>query len=178
MKNTSPVSHYHRTIFIAVFIFALLHTSCCDTENEDCGCNKLRRENLVSTEDTGGTCESETSCLTEPSENGADVSNVGDTDSSEKGVDSSSKSVIYSDQQVDILKSNPMIKIDGGKFFMGTAQTSLPQDGEGPLREVTMKSFYLDSKEVSNAEFNCFVETTGYNTEVCIYPIETKNLAG
>ena len=56
--------------------------------------------------------------------------------------------------------------IKGGKFTMGTDKPFLPMDGEGPAREVKVDSFYMDIYEVSNAEFELFVNNTGYVTEV------------
>ncbi len=39
------------------------------------------------------------------------------------------------------------------------------QDGEGPVREVTVSPFYLDACAVTNRQFETFVKTTGYRTE-------------
>ena len=61
-----------------------------------------------------------------------------------------------------------MVFIKGGKFTMGTDKPFLPMDGEGPAREVKVDSFYMDIYEVSNAEFELFVNNTGYVTEVII----------
>ncbi|MGA1198290.1 MAG: SUMF1/EgtB/PvdO family nonheme iron enzyme, partial [Candidatus Latescibacterota bacterium] len=39
-----------------------------------------------------------------------------------------------------------MVLIPGGTFRMGTNDAEgFPEDGEGPIRPVTIKSFYLDS---------------------------------
>lgn len=59
-----------------------------------------------------------------------------------------------------------MIYLPGGTFLMGTDdQEGFPQDGEGPVRPVTIDPFYIDPCAVSNAEFSAFVEATGYKTE-------------
>jgi len=59
-----------------------------------------------------------------------------------------------------------MIYLPGGTFLMGTDdQEGFPQDGEGPVRSVTIDPFYIDPCAVSNAEFAAFVEATGYRTE-------------
>jgi formylglycine-generating enzyme required for sulfatase activity len=59
-----------------------------------------------------------------------------------------------------------MIRLDGGAFRMGSEDADgWPQDGEGPLREVTLSPFYLDRSAVTNAQFEAFVEATGYQTE-------------
>ena len=42
-------------------------------------------------------------------------------------------------------------------------------DDEMPARPVKLKSFYLDVHEVSNLEFELFVNTTGYVTEAEIF---------
>ncbi len=63
--------------------------------------------------------------------------------------------------------SNEYILIPGGTFRMGTddAPQSVREDGEGPSRKVQITEYYLQKKEVSNAEFARFVEETGYVTE-------------
>lgn len=40
-----------------------------------------------------------------------------------------------------------------------------PQDGEGPVHEVTLDPFVVDATTVTNSEFARFVESTGYRTE-------------
>ena len=59
-----------------------------------------------------------------------------------------------------------MVKINGNKFIMGTDHPIFIADGEGPARNVSLDSFYLDKYEVSNADFEKFVAETGYVTEV------------
>lgn len=63
-------------------------------------------------------------------------------------------------------RTNQMVLIKGGRFTMGTNQPFLPMDGEGPAREVKISSFYMDVYETSNAEFELFINSTGYVTEV------------
>lgn len=59
-----------------------------------------------------------------------------------------------------------MIYLPGGQFLMGTDdQEGFPQDGEGPVRPVTVNPFYVDPCTVTNAEFARFVQETGYKTE-------------
>jgi len=62
-------------------------------------------------------------------------------------------------------RTNQMVLIKGGKFIMGTDEPVFVADGEGPSREVSLSDFYLDVHEVSNAEFELFVNATGYRTE-------------
>ena len=49
---------------------------------------------------------------------------------------------------------------------MGTDKPEIPVDGESPARQVELDPFWLDVYEVSNAEFELFVNDTGYKTEV------------
>jgi sulfatase modifying factor 1 len=59
-----------------------------------------------------------------------------------------------------------MIKLEGGRFLMGTdAQEGFPADGEGPVREVAVDPFYMDTYPVTNQQFAEFVDATGYKTE-------------
>lgn len=53
-----------------------------------------------------------------------------------------------------------MILIEGGSFKMGSANFADAQ----PLHEVTLQSFYMDEHEVTNAQFEKFVQSTGYKT--------------
>ncbi|OXB81565.1 UNVERIFIED_CONTAM: hypothetical protein H355_008413 [Colinus virginianus] len=58
-----------------------------------------------------------------------------------------------------------MVAIPGGVFTMGTDEPEIQQDGEWPARRVHVNSFYMDQYEVSNQEFESFVNSTGYLTE-------------
>ena len=59
-----------------------------------------------------------------------------------------------------------MIKLDGGPFLMGTDYPEgFATDGEGPIREVTVDPFLIDSTPVTNWQFAEFVSKTGYKTE-------------
>lgn len=55
-----------------------------------------------------------------------------------------------------------MVLIKGGAFSMGTDRGH-PHDG--PAHEVTVGPFWMDSREVTVAEFARFVRATGYRTE-------------
>ncbi|MXY87491.1 MAG: formylglycine-generating enzyme family protein [Dehalococcoidia bacterium] len=49
---------------------------------------------------------------------------------------------------------------------MGAPPNSQPDhDGEGPVREVTLRPFAIDAHAVTNAQFAAFIEATGYETE-------------
>ena len=56
--------------------------------------------------------------------------------------------------------------IPGGEFLMGNdGDYGFPADGEGPVHPVRLNPFWLDATAVTNAQFNDFVNTTGYRTE-------------
>lgn len=58
------------------------------------------------------------------------------------------------------------IRLDGGTFLMGTDdKEGFPADGEGPIREVALDSFYMDRYPVTNERFREFVRATGFQTE-------------
>lgn len=58
-----------------------------------------------------------------------------------------------------------MVFIPGGKTFIGTNSPILRKDGEAPRRSVTLSPYFMDIYEVSNEDFNEFVQSTGYITE-------------
>ena len=59
-----------------------------------------------------------------------------------------------------------MVLIGEGSFLMGSDDHwAYPADGEGPVREITLDSFWIDAKAVSNEAFASFIEATGYATE-------------
>jgi len=61
--------------------------------------------------------------------------------------------------------SDGMAKLAGGTFLMGNDDPdAYPMDGEGPVREVTLDPFYIDTCCVTNAQFTAFVDATGYET--------------
>lgn len=55
----------------------------------------------------------------------------------------------------------PMVRLPGGTFTMGD-NPRYPE--EGPPRRVTVKSFWVDTHELTNDEFARFVAATGYKT--------------
>lgn len=59
-----------------------------------------------------------------------------------------------------------MVKLPGGAFLMGTdSDQRWESDGEGPVRQVTLKPFYIDATCVTNAQFARFIDETGYETD-------------
>jgi len=72
------------------------------------------------------------------------------------------QSVIPSEKKQGI---EGMVKIEGGRFKMGTnSKEGFPADGEGPVREVRVDSFYIDQTTVTNRQFKKFIQATGYKT--------------
>ncbi|MBI1372404.1 MAG: SUMF1/EgtB/PvdO family nonheme iron enzyme [Phycisphaera sp.] len=59
-----------------------------------------------------------------------------------------------------------MARLDGGAFVMGTdSDEAWAADGEGPVREVTVRPIWIDACCVTNAQYAAFVEATGYVTD-------------
>lgn len=63
----------------------------------------------------------------------------------------------------DQTNSSGMVLIPGGTFSMG-GDNYQAQSDEFPKHKVKVSDFYLDAHEVTNAEFEKFVEATGYKT--------------
>ena len=59
-----------------------------------------------------------------------------------------------------------MVALPGGTFIMGAEYPrGFIQDGEGPVRRVTVSALEIDAYPVTNEEFSAFVEATGYQTD-------------
>ncbi|NNF28595.1 MAG: SUMF1/EgtB/PvdO family nonheme iron enzyme, partial [Gemmatimonadetes bacterium] len=59
-----------------------------------------------------------------------------------------------------------MVALDGGAFAMGSDDpAAYPEDGESPVRWVSVAPFRIDPVAVSNDRFRRFVEATGYRTD-------------
>ena len=59
-----------------------------------------------------------------------------------------------------------MVSLPGGTFRMGSDDADgRPDDGEGPVRAVTVDGFRIDRATVTNAQFAAFVDATGYRTQ-------------
>ena len=57
------------------------------------------------------------------------------------------------------------VEVPGGSSLVGTEHAQIPDDGESPLRKVTLKPFRIAETAVTNAQFRAFVEATHYVTE-------------
>src|SRR5690348_15087292 len=53
----------------------------------------------------------------------------------------------------------------GGAFLMGSNDRRFPDDGEGPVRKVTVAPFAIACHAVSNLQFGEFVRRTGYTSD-------------
>nr|XP_060505090.1 inactive C-alpha-formylglycine-generating enzyme 2 isoform X2 [Panthera onca] len=61
-------------------------------------------------------------------------------------------------------QATSMVQLPGGRFQMGTNSPD-GRDGEGPVREVTVKPFAIDVFPVTNKDFREFVREKKYRTE-------------
>lgn len=66
-----------------------------------------------------------------------------------------------------------MVTIHGGQFQMGSNEF----DDSQPIHNVTVKSFWMDAHEVTNAQFKKFIQATGYLT-VAERPLNAKDYPG
>src|SRR4051794_33566415 len=56
-----------------------------------------------------------------------------------------------------------MVDLEGGEFLMGEeAPVAYPDDGEGPVRKVTVEPFAIGACAVTNEQFAAFVDATGH----------------
>lgn len=59
-----------------------------------------------------------------------------------------------------------MVRIPGGAFLMGGDDPdAFPEDGEGPVRAVTLRPFAIDATCVTYAQFAAFVKAMAYVTD-------------
>ena len=68
--------------------------------------------------------------------------------------------------------STKMVWVPGGSFQMGTNDPAFP-DAQ-PVHSVTVNGFWIDEHEVTNAEFEQFVQATGYST-IAERPLDPKD---
>jgi sulfatase modifying factor 1 len=57
------------------------------------------------------------------------------------------------------------ISVSAGNGLVGTAQAQIPDDGEAPIRRRKVKPYLIGATTVKNAQFEDFVQATGYQTE-------------
>jgi sulfatase modifying factor 1 len=63
-------------------------------------------------------------------------------------------------------RPDTLVALPGGPFLMGAEDPEgFPSDGEGPIREVTLQPFAIDTVALSAERFAAFADATGYVTE-------------
>jgi formylglycine-generating enzyme len=62
----------------------------------------------------------------------------------------------------EALGATSALSLPGGTFRMGSDAPTFPQDGEGPVRDVTVHPFRIDAHAVTHARFAAFVADTGH----------------
>ena len=77
-----------------------------------------------------------------------------------------SKALVERRQRVTDGSTEEMVLVECSGFLMGTeSEEGFSLDGEGPVREVTLGSFYIDRYPVTNRGFREFVKAQDYKTE-------------
>ena len=72
--------------------------------------------------------------------------------------------------RVNASSTRGMVLVPGGLFLMGTdADVGFPDDGEGPIRKVSVSPFHMDTGTVTSAQFAKFVKATRYRTEAEVF---------
>ncbi len=77
--------------------------------------------------------------------------------------------ITISSQPEPSINQEGMVWIPGGKFVMGTDEMEA-YPAEKPAVELSVSGFWMDTHEVTNAEFSKFVEETGYVTLAEVKP--------
>jgi len=81
----------------------------------------------------------------------------------ERGATRESPGIVETTQETRL---DGMLRVESGSFFMGyEGKEAISADGEGPVRQVQVDAFYLDATTVTNAQFQQFVDATGYRTD-------------
>ncbi len=63
------------------------------------------------------------------------------------------------------MKAELFAAIPSGTFRMGAEDGPHPEDGEGPVRSVSLSAFSIARATVTNADFRAFADATGYLTD-------------
>lgn len=143
MQLRATVSFLFQVLLLLVYVLedrTFASKEPCKSSTKDCGCSNLKRDKN----------EHE-----DPSDHFKYTNKANTQPQTGKGKDS----LIYK-------RTNQMVYLKGGIFTMGTDKPFIIRDGESPARRVQLRPFYIDVYEVSNAEFEVFVNETNYGTEV------------
>ncbi|XP_065128674.1 formylglycine-generating enzyme isoform X1 [Paramisgurnus dabryanus] len=134
------------TLNTFVVLFLCISAASCDigdtpsSESQDCGCQGLKRDETVDISEEN----------TLKHHDGANIY----TEKANKRLHTPERDI-----------RSKLVLLQGGWFMMGTDDPGIPQDGEGPQRRVWLDSFYIEEHEVTNQQFQYFVNQTGYITE-------------
>ena len=55
-------------------------------------------------------------------------------------------------------KPHGMVEVPGGSFIMGSSDEDIVDAQNDPTKTVTVRTFYMDETEITNAEYRAFVE--------------------
>ena len=89
------------------------------------------------------------------------LSGCGSDGEPSRDVEASSEDALPSFKALDTSWTNTMVWIPGGSYLRGSESG---QGDEKPVREIKISGFWLDATEVTNDQFNEFVQETGYVT--------------
>lgn len=88
----------------------------------------------------------------------------------------SPQNLVATEKPQDVKAPEGMVWIPGGKFMQGAVDgDEMAMMSEKPAHPVQVDGFFMDATEVTNAEFQEFVEATGYVT-VAERPIDWEEL--
>ena len=89
------------------------------------------------------------------------LSGCGSDGEPSRDVEASSEDTFPSLKALDTSWTNTMVWIPGGSYLRGSESG---QGDEKPVREIKISGFWVDATEVTNDQFNEFVQETGYVT--------------
>ena len=146
-------------ILLSLFILGQVLDVKCDEEDEEAS---------VEVEEDGENVESDCGCAGS-SRKTDDSSKEALADAPKAKTNDEKPKVSAAEAKSNYPRTNQMTYIPQGSFQMGSNNPIIIPDGEGPARKVSLSGFWMDIHEVSNAEFELFVNSTGYVTEVIIF---------
>lgn len=142
--------------------FLILFVFMCYSIDADCGCNKLKRDGDASI----------ASKYERYADNARESCPIGSRmvgGVCEPDADTTFKKILRDHQHTALDNVDDMSLIPGGRISIGTENAVFAEDKESPPRQFTVRDFYLDKFETSNALFQEFVEATGYKTDAESY---------
>ena len=149
-------------MFISLLLFAQLSFIKCEAQDEDAS---VEVEADGEEGDAGCGCAGTSRGKDNAGSSEPVLADAPQSDSS-KPDDAEKKDVLVADAKSNYPRTNQMTYIPKGTYMMGSNNPIIIPDGEGPARRRHISGFWYDLYEVSNAEFELFVNSTGYVTEV------------